>query len=110
MVIPETELRNLAEKEYWKKDVDLVDVDQENFKEPDPDPMETTMDSPITDSYNPLQEYEITLQFLSSGMVIIIGCKKIAFTTKEEGMAQLRDYVDNPKQVYEKWMKFFNLN
>lgn len=55
-----------------------------------------------------LGRYNIELQFLSSGMVIRIGCKQIAFSTIEDGMAAVNNYVKDPSTESEKWYKVFN--
>ena len=55
-----------------------------------------------------LRRYAINLEFLSSGMIIRIGCKHIAFSTVEEGMTALNSYVEDPHSESEKWYKIFN--
>lgn len=55
-----------------------------------------------------LGRYNIDLQFLSSGMIIRIGCKQIAFSTITEGMSALNEWVKDPTTESEKWNKIFN--
>jgi hypothetical protein len=50
-----------------------------------------------------LQEYEITLKFLSRGCVVNVGCKSIAFETEESAMKELNEYVTNPWETQKKW-------
>ena len=55
-----------------------------------------------------LREYEITLRFLSRGMVIRVGCKEIAFSDVKEGLEELNKYLTNPNQEQTKWRKLLN--
>jgi hypothetical protein len=64
-------------------------------------------DSPVIDYHKSkasyLREYEIQLRFLSRGMIIRVGCKEIPFTTIEEGMEALNNYIDSPPVEGKKW-------
>ncbi len=55
-----------------------------------------------------LREYEVKFNFLSSGCIIKIGCRTIAFTTVKEAMTAFNDYVNNPDIAREKWFKKFD--
>lgn len=55
-----------------------------------------------------LREYEISLRFLSRGMVIRVGCKEIAFSDVKEGLAELNKYLTNPNEEQTKWRKLLN--
>ena len=55
-----------------------------------------------------LRDYEITIRFLSLGCIVKVGCKEIAFTSIAEAMQEVNDYVKTPKQVIDKYNKFFN--
>ena len=55
-----------------------------------------------------LQQYEVRIQFLSVGCIVNVGCKSIAFGTVNEAMKELNDYVENPKEISEKWNRIFN--
>jgi len=56
-----------------------------------------------------LQEYNIGIRFLSRGCTVEVGCKTIAFTTVEEAMAAIRNYVSDPETVGEYWRGQFNM-
>jgi hypothetical protein len=55
-----------------------------------------------------LREHDITIEFLSMGCVIKVGCKKIAFTNIDEAMKELTEYVKDPYTAREKWFKIFD--
>ncbi len=55
-----------------------------------------------------LSDYEIHIKFLSSGCVINIGCKSIAFSSSEEAIAELNRYFENPSKVDDEWQIKFN--
>ena len=46
-----------------------------------------------------LREHEVRIKFLTLGCVIEVGCKAIPFTTVEEGMKALNEYVANPHET-----------
>lgn len=54
-----------------------------------------------------LQRHEISIQFMSVGCVIRIGCKSIPFESVDEAMAELNEYVNNPHKSTKKWEKVF---
>lgn len=55
-----------------------------------------------------LRQHEIRIQFLSIGCVMNVGCKSIPFSTSEEAMKELNEYVANPHQAIKKWNNIFN--
>jgi hypothetical protein len=55
-----------------------------------------------------LRQYEITLKYLSRGMIITIGCKQIAFSDNKEGVDALIAYINNPNEESDKWHKILN--
>ena len=55
-----------------------------------------------------LRQYEITLKYLSRGMIITIGCKQIAFSDNKEGLDALNAYINNPNEESDKWHKILN--
>jgi hypothetical protein len=55
-----------------------------------------------------LRQYEITLKYLSKGMIITIGCKQIAFSDNKEGLDALNAYINNPNDESDKWHKILN--
>lgn len=50
-----------------------------------------------------LQEYEITVRFLSRGCIVNVGCKSIAFETVESAMKEINEYVSNPWETQKRW-------
>ena len=55
-------------------------------------------------SYNEaITNYDINIMFLNRGMIIAVGCQKIAFESIEKGMEELVNYTKNPFQTQEKW-------
>ena len=54
-----------------------------------------------------LNEHKIKIEFLNSGAVIKIGCKKIAFTTTAQMMKALSEYVEDPDKATKKWTNKF---
>jgi hypothetical protein len=55
-----------------------------------------------------LSDYDIHIKFLSSGCVINVGCKSIAFSSSEEAIAELNRYFENPSKVDDEWQNKFN--
>lgn len=61
-----------------------------------------------TEGYRPsrqeiLREYNVSIRFLTIGCVIDVGCKSIPFSTIEEGMNALNEYVKNPNSSRKYW-------
>jgi hypothetical protein len=54
-----------------------------------------------------LRDYQINIRFLSIGCVIEVGCKSVPFSTVEEGMKALNDYVANPYETRKIWEERF---
>ena len=54
-----------------------------------------------------LSKYSINIEFLSIGCVIKVGCKSVPFSTIEEGMKALNDYVANPYETRKIWEERF---
>jgi hypothetical protein len=57
-----------------------------------------------------LREYEINIRFLSLGCIVRVGCKEIAFTSIDEAIQEVNDYVANPKLLTDKYNKIFDKN
>lgn len=55
-----------------------------------------------------LREYEVTLRFLSKGMIIRVGCKEIAFSDNKEGIEALNKYLESPQEEQDRWYKLLN--
>jgi hypothetical protein len=54
-----------------------------------------------------LRDYAINIRFLSIGCVIEVGCKSVPFSTVDEGMKALNDYVANPYETRKIWEERF---
>jgi hypothetical protein len=54
-----------------------------------------------------LREHQITLRFLSVGVVVNVGCKEIAFTTIKEAMEAVNKYVESPYEESKRWREIF---
>ncbi len=54
-----------------------------------------------------LRENSINIDFLSIGCVIRVGCKSVPFSTVDEGMKALNDYVANPYETRKIWEERF---
>jgi hypothetical protein len=52
-----------------------------------------------------LQRHEISIQFMSVGCLVRIGCKSIPFESVEDAMKELNEYVNNPHKSIKKWEK-----
>ncbi len=55
-----------------------------------------------------LKEYDINIRFLSVGCVIRVGCREVAFGTREAAINSLNDYFRDPQASIEFWNKKFN--
>lgn len=55
-----------------------------------------------------LREYQISMRFLSVGVVVSVGCKEIAFTTVKEAMEAINKYVESPYEESKRWHQIFN--
>ena len=54
-----------------------------------------------------LREYPITIEFLTIGCVVSIGCKKIPFTLVSEAMKAINNYVEQPYEMRQIWERSF---
>ena len=77
--------------------------------------MEQEAKTPETKEWRPsnqeaLQEYEISLRFLSRGCVVHVGCKQIAFEDVNKAMAEINEFVTGDTwEVQKKWRKLLNM-
>lgn len=55
-----------------------------------------------------LGQHDIIIQFLSRGCVIRVGCKSIAFEDVHQAMREIREYVNYPFEVQQKWRKILD--
>ena len=75
-------------------------------------PMQAPMLDECVKQYKPsrnecLRDYQINIRFLSIGCVIEVGCKSVPFSTVDEGMKALNDYVANPYETRTVWQERF---
>lgn len=54
-----------------------------------------------------LREYDISIQFMSLGCAVQVGCKTIGFSNINEAMEAINEYVKNPFEVRQKWEERF---
>lgn len=74
---------------------------------------EPTEERSMVKEYRPsrmesLREYQISMRFLSVGVVVSVGCKEIAFTTVKEAMEAINKYVESPYEESKRWHQIFN--
>ena len=55
------------------------------------------------------QRHQINIEFLSSGCIVRIGCKSIAFTNYQSALSEINEYVKDPLAAYKKWSKALNV-
>lgn len=55
-----------------------------------------------------LRDYRVQIEFLSIGCIIHVGCKSVPFSTIDEGMKALNDYVANPYETRKIWEERFD--
>ena len=53
------------------------------------------------------KSYEINIKFLDRGVHVQVGCKNIAFETVDKFLEEFNNYVKNPVEVQEFWLKEF---
>jgi hypothetical protein len=71
---------------------------------------------PCTSNYEPSpmpaddRMRETRIQQLSSGYVVSVGCQSFAFSTKEEMVGKLLEYINSPAITEKNWFsgKLFN--
>ena len=75
---------------------------------------EAPMTEPVAKEWRPskqeaLQEFEISIRFLSRGCIVRVGCKEIAFEDVSRAMAQLNEYVtEDTYEIQKKWRKLLD--
>ena len=55
------------------------------------------------------QRHEVNIQFLTSGCVVRVGCKSIAFTDIDIAAREVAAYVKDPIASYKKWADTLNV-
>lgn len=68
-----------------------------------------------SDEYRPsrgesLREHSISIQFLSIGCNVSVGCKTIPFTSTDEALTEITEYFKNPYDAQKKWRNILNNN
>jgi hypothetical protein len=77
--------------------------------------VETCQPTPEEKEYRPskselLRDYEISIQFLSRGCVVRVGCKAIAFEDVVTAMNEINAYVcGDTYEVQKKWRKLLDM-
>jgi hypothetical protein len=54
-----------------------------------------------------LKDYSISIEFLSIGCIVRVGCKTIPFTSVDEAMKEINAYVKDPVTSQKAWNKRF---
>ena len=54
-----------------------------------------------------LKDYSISIEFLSIGCIVRVGCKSIPFTSVDEAMKEINAYVKDPVTSQKVWEKRF---
>ena len=54
-----------------------------------------------------LKDYNISIEFLTIGCIVRVGCKSVPFTSTDEAMKELNAYVKNPIEAQKVWEKRF---
>ena len=54
-----------------------------------------------------LRDYPLSIEFLSIGCLVRVGCKTIPFTSVDEAMKEVNAYVKNPVASQKTWNKRF---
>jgi hypothetical protein len=54
-----------------------------------------------------LRDFRVEIEFLSIGCVIKVGCRSVPFSTVDQAMEALNDYVANPYQTRKIWEEIF---
>ena len=55
------------------------------------------------------QRHIIEIEFLHVGCTVRVGCKKLAFSTHEDAIKEIIDYVNDPVESYRIWGKKLNV-
>jgi hypothetical protein len=57
-----------------------------------------------------LKNYEIIIKFLDRGVQVSVGCRTIAFESLDTFLKAFNEYVTNPVEAQEDWLKSFDNN
>ena len=52
-----------------------------------------------------LKGWDIRIENLDYGVVVTIGCKKLAFSSAEEATTEVQAWMTDPKSALKKWFK-----
>ena len=52
-----------------------------------------------------LKGWDISIEHLDHGVIVRIGCKRLAFSSTEEAMTEVQVWTTDPKSALKKWFK-----
>jgi len=52
-----------------------------------------------------LKDWDMSIEHLDYGVIVRIGCKKLAFSSTEEAMTEVTMWMTDPKSALKKWFK-----
>lgn len=52
-----------------------------------------------------LRGWDIRIEHLDHGVIVTIGCKRLAFTSADEAMLEVNVWMTDPKAMLNKWFK-----
>ena len=52
-----------------------------------------------------LKGWDMSIEHLDYGVIVRIGCKKLAFSSTEEAMTEVTMWMTDPKSALNKWFK-----
>ncbi len=52
-----------------------------------------------------LKGWDMSIEHLDYGVIVRIGCKKLAFSSTEEAMTEVTMWMTDPKSALKKWFK-----
>ena len=55
-----------------------------------------------------LRSYSISIEFLTIGCIVRVGCKSVPFSSIKEGLTALNNYVVNPVETRKIWEARFS--
>ena len=72
------------------------------------------IDDTVKDLYIPSAEelrtrHELRISFFTSGCVVHVGCKSIAFNDYKDAVKEIELYINNPVEAYKRWSKTLNV-
>jgi hypothetical protein len=52
-----------------------------------------------------LRGWDVRIEHLDHGVIVTIGCKKLAFSSTDEAMLEVAVWMTDPKAMLKKWFK-----